>query len=66
MITYQDVQDSVRDELDKAAGDFMITLRHKDDIPLTEATMNEVWRLGNVGGIAPPRNVKVRKFKNSL
>ena len=59
MITYQDVQDVVRDELDKAAGDSMVTMRHKDNIPLTEATINEVWRLGNVGGITPPRNVKV-------
>ena len=59
MITYQDVQDVVRDELDKAAGDSMVTMRNKDNIPLTEATINEVWRLGNVGGITPPRNVKV-------
>ena len=59
MITYPDVQDVVRDELDKAAGDSMVTMRHKDNIPLTEATINEVWRLGNVGGITPPRNVKV-------
>ena len=60
MINHQDVQDAVRDELDEAAGDSMITLRHKDDIPLTEATINEVWRMGNVGGITPPRNIKVK------
>merc|ERR1711923_265447 len=29
MVTYQGVQDAVRDELDKAAGDSMVTLRHK-------------------------------------
>ena len=60
MINHQDVQDAVRDELDEAAGDSMITLRLKDDIPLTEATINEVWRMGNVGGITPPRNIKVK------
>ena len=44
----------------------MITLRHKDDIPLTEATLNEFWRMGNVGGITPdekdPEVFRPRRF----
>ena len=59
MIHHQHIQDAIRSELDEASGDSMIVMKHKEEIPLTEATINEAWRLGNVVGLPPFRVAQV-------
>ena len=59
MIHHQHIQDAIRSELDEASGDSMVVMKHKEEIPLTEATINEAWRLGNVVGLPPFRVAQV-------
>ena len=40
MIHHQHIQDAIRSELDEASGDSMVVMKHKEEIPLTEATIN--------------------------
>ena len=59
MIHHQHIQDAIRSELDEASGDSMVVMKNKEEIPLTEATINEAWRLGNVVGLPPFRVAQV-------
>lgn len=62
MIHHQQIQDAIRSELDEASGDSMVVMKNKEEIPLTEATINEAWRLGNVVGL-PPFRVAQESFQ---
>ena len=57
MIHHPDIQRDIQSELEKT-GD-LITWSERHGLPLTEATVAEVLRIGNVGAITPPRLVKV-------
>ena len=49
IMKYPDIQNKVQDEIRKATGDNeLVTLADKDNIPYTEATLNEVWRFCNI------------------
>ena len=58
MMKYPDIQNKVQDEIRKATGDNeLVTLADKDNIPYTEATLNEVWRFCNIVPFTGPRKV---------
>jgi len=58
MMKYPEIQDKVQEEIRKATGDNeLVTLADKDNLPYTEATLNEVWRFCNIVPFSPPRKV---------
>ena len=58
MMKYPDIQNKVQEEIRKATGDNeLVTLADKDNIPYTEATLNEVWRFCNIVPFTGPRKV---------
>ena len=66
MMKNPNIQDKVHEEIAKAAGDKeLVTLSDKDNLPYTEATINEVWRFCNVAPLPPPRKLKEKiKIEN--
>ena len=66
MLNHPEIQDNVRAEIDTAAGDGMVGMEHRSSIPLTEATINEVWRCGCVVGVGPPRNMQVKTKEKTI
>ena len=58
MMKYPEIQDKVQEEIRKATGDNeLVTLADKDNLPYTEATLNEVWRFCNIVPFTGPRKV---------
>ena len=58
MMKYPEIQNKVQEEIRKATGDNeLVTLADKDNLPYTEATLNEVWRFCNIVPFSPPRKV---------
>ena len=56
LILCSQIQARIQEELDAVVGGgSQVTLDHKLSLPLTEATLFEVWRLGPVAPIAPSR-----------
>ena len=53
-----DIKREIADLLVEKNDDFVLT-SHRASLPLTEATVNEVLRIGNVGAVTPPRLLKV-------
>ena len=50
--------DKVAEEISRVTGHRdRVTLADRDDLPFTEATLNEVWRFCNVVPIPPPRKL---------
>ena len=63
MIRHPDVADRVRKELEDVVGTKeFVRIEDKENLPYTEATLNEVWRIANVVPITPPR-VTNKKMK---
>ena len=59
MILYPEVQRRAQEELDRVAeGRDQVTLADKPRLPFVEATLNEVWRYGNVAPFGPPRKIR--------
>lgn len=60
MMHHPDIQRKVQEELDAVAnGRELLSLNDKENLPYTEATLNEVWRFCNVAPLSPPRTAKV-------
>ena len=53
-----DIKREIADVLAEKNDDFVL-ISHRPSLPLTEATVNEVLRVGNVGAVTPPRLLKV-------
>ena len=53
-----DIKREIADVLAEKNDDF-VQISHRPRLPLTEATVNEVLRIGNVGAVTPPRLLKV-------
>ena len=66
MMKNPEIQAKVHDEIMNATGDSeFVTLADKDNLPYTEATLNEVWRFCNVAPLPPPRKLKEKiKIEN--
>jgi len=64
MMKNPEIQAKVHDEIMNATGDSeFVTLADKDNLPYTEATLNEVWRFCNVVPLPPPRRVSGGRLK---
>lgn len=50
----KDLQDELRSELERVIGDRSPSVKDKENLPLTEATILEALRVGNVGGFGVP------------
>ena len=57
-----DIKREIASVLVEKKDDFVL-VSHRPSLPLTEATVNEVLRIGNVGAVTPPRLLKVRLGK---
>ena len=56
MILYPDIQTKVQQEIDKVIGTGrMPTMKDRDQMPYTEATLNEIQRRGNIVLFSAPR-----------
>ncbi|XP_023344408.1 cytochrome P450 2C15 [Eurytemora carolleeae] len=56
LVRNPDVQKKVQEELDAAIGGKpLLTMSDKIKLPYTEATILEIWRVGNIVPISPPR-----------
>ena len=55
-----DIRKEIGDVLAEKNEDFVL-ISHRPSLPLTEATVNEVLRIGNVGAVTPPRLLKVNR-----
>ena len=58
-----DIRREIAGVLVEKNEDFVL-LSHRPSLPLTEATVNEVLRIGNVGAVTPPRLLMVNKRNN--
>ena len=61
------VQTKVQKELDSLlAKDEWVTVSHRKQLPYTDATLHEIWRLGPVGPVAaircPDQDVKIGDY----
>eukprot|EP00092_Neocalanus_flemingeri_P024855 GFUD01026951.1.p1 GENE.GFUD01026951.1~~GFUD01026951.1.p1 ORF type:complete len:495 (-),score=88.71 GFUD01026951.1:186-1670(-) len=67
MIRHPDVEEKIQKEIRSAIGDRdLVRMEDKENLPYTEATLNEVWRISNVVPVTPPRitsaPLKIGKF----
>ena len=63
MIHYPTLQADIKREIGSVLiekNDDFVLVSHRPSLPLTEATVNEVLRIGNVGAVTPPRLLKVK------
>ena len=60
-----DIKREISDVLAEKNDDFVL-ISHRPSLPLTEATVNEVLRIGNVGAVTPPRLLKVNRRETRL
>merc|ERR1719222_489769 len=58
MMHYPDIQTKIQAELDQVAnGRTFIDLNDKVNLPYTEATIHEAWRLWPIAPFGPPRTI---------
>ena len=56
MVWHPEIAARVREEIQGVIGEReLVRMADKDQLPFTEATLNEVWRIANVVPITPPR-----------
>ena len=68
MIRHPDVEEKIRKEIRSVIGERdLVRLKDKEQLPYTEAALNEVWRIGNIVPLTPPRvttdPLKIGKFE---
>merc|ERR1712168_1651169 len=64
ILRHPEVHDKVAEEIARVTGpNDRVTLEDRDNLPYTEATLNEVWRFCNVVPLPPPRRVSGGRLK---
>jgi len=68
MIRHPEVAERVRRELEDVVGSKdLVRIADRENLPYTEATLNEVWRISNVVPVPPPRvtnkNLTIGQFE---
>ncbi|KAM8953594.1 cytochrome P450 2K4-like isoform 2-T2 [Pelodytes ibericus] len=55
MMKYPEIQKNVQNEIDRVIGSAKPQTEHRKEMPYTEAVINEIQRIGNIGASGVPR-----------